>query len=203
MGSLKQTLPWPARGAGAGEAPSSTVIAASFDTIAPFCERMFVVVGADAEAVVAALEHRTFTPVHSDSDRPMLDSVCAGLRAIMDVNVEGAFEAVLLQPCDHPVAAARTIETLLAAHRREPDLALMPEYNGKGGHPALIPMTVSRQLLQWAHRDSQPDAAPREGGLRQFWIDHPEMRRRLPVDDPSCVVDLNSPEAYQAAISGL
>jgi len=78
----------------------------------------------------------------------------------------------------------------------------MPEYNGKGGHPALIPMDIARRILQWARADGTPATARGQGGLRQFWIDHPELHRRLPVNDPSCVVDLDSPEAYQAAISG-
>jgi len=204
MSTLKQTLPWPVQEQGARESRSTTVVAASFDAIAPSCQRMFVVLGADAAAVVAALEDRAFTTVQGDSGQPMLDSVCTGLRAIMDerTNNELAFDAVLLQPCDHPMAAKRTIETLLAAHGHEPDLALMPEYNGKGGHPAMIPMDIARRILQWARIDGTPATAPGPGGLRQFWIDHPRLHRRLPVDDPSCVVDLDSPEAYQAAISG-
>ena len=78
----------------------------------------------------------------------------------------------------------------------------MPEHNGKGGHPALIPMDIARRILQRVRVDGTPATAFGEGGLRQFWIDHPGLHRRLPVDDPSCVVDLDSPEAYQAAISG-
>ena len=204
MGALKQTLPWPVQHQDARPSRLTTVIAASFDTIAPFCERMFVVLGADAAGVASALEGRTFTCVHSDSDRPMLDSICAGLRAIIDEPGDDRqpLDGVLVQPCDHPMAAKRTIETLLAVHSREPRLALMPEYNGKGGHPALIPMAVAHRILQWARCDGSPATAPGKGGLRQFWIEHPECHRRLPMDDPSCVVDLDSPEAYQAAISG-
>ena len=204
MGALKQTLPWPVQEQGARESRSTTVIAASFDAISPFCAGMFVVLGDGAAAIATALEDRTFTTAQGDSEQPMLDSICAGLRAILNESgeKERGFDAVLLQPCDHPMAARRTIATLLAAHDHTPDIALMPEYRDKGGHPALIPLSVARRILQWARGEGEPGAAPGDGGLRQFWIEHPEMHRRVPVDDPSCVVDLDTPEAYEAAISG-
>lgn len=193
MGALKQTLPWP-DAAGDGATTMSTIVAASHDAIAPWCRLVVVVVGTDRAAVVKALGDRVFTRIDGDSEAPMFGSICLGLRAIAAV-AAGKFDAVILQPGDHPGASRATMETLLAAHVAQPQLAIMPEHHGKGGHPVIIPMAVVNRILAWSA--SGGEAA---GGLRQFWIEHPDLHRRVPVDDPSCVIDINTPEEYESAI---
>jgi molybdenum cofactor cytidylyltransferase len=207
MGTLKQTLPWPpavethisnleSQASRTQPAPlhhRSTIIACAFDAIAPFCDRMFVVVGAHADDVLAALGDRAFTRVDADSDDEMLASIRAGLHAVLaHRHSDLPFDAVLLQPADCPNVVRATIEALLAAWRSDPDVALMPEYHGRGGHPALIPRRLLSTILN--HQG--------DGGLRQFWIDHASARRRLAVGDPRCVGDLDTPEEYQAAWRG-
>jgi molybdenum cofactor cytidylyltransferase len=198
MGSLKQVLPWPPMRDGAIAAPATTVVASAFDGIAPFCDRMFIALGRDRAAVTAALGARRFTPVEADSDDEMFASIRAGLRAIVDHEhaAHSTLEAVLLQPGDHPGVARSTIECLLAAWRVDRAMAVMPEYRGKGGHPALIPRALLPQVLGWS--DGQGGGA---GGLRQFWVEHPWLRSRLAVDDRLCTVDLDTPDDYEAAFA--
>lgn len=184
MGRLKQTLSW-------GDA-GSTIIASAFDAIAPHCDRMSIVMGADEDALAIsdALSPREFARIDSDPDAEMIDSLSVGLITVFDQFPNIA--AVLLQPGDHPGVASATIRALLEAFGKSPDLAIIPEHRGKGGHPALIPSTVARLIVDWRQRGG-------EGGLRQLWIDHPQWRRRLAVDDPLCVVDLDTPDEYQQA----
>src|SRR5690554_3115419 len=75
MGRLKQLLPWPPVD---GERP---LVAAAFDAIAPACCAMVVVVGHEADAVLAALGERTFQSARVESGAEMLVSVKAGLLA--------------------------------------------------------------------------------------------------------------------------
>src|SRR5262245_14196111 len=70
MGRLKQLLPWPP----GASADGRTVVAASFDTIAPHCDEMIVVVGAEAEAVASALVPRRLRMVQADPDAEMFQS---------------------------------------------------------------------------------------------------------------------------------
>ena len=98
------------------------------------------------------------------------------------------FASVLLQPGDHPEVSQATLCALkrhsldqLAARvdvRRvlpnwppPPEMtAMVPEYNGRGGHPVLIPPEVVSLLLD----DDCPD------GLAKFWIDHPQLSNGYP-----------------------
>ena len=184
MGALKQTLPWPPH-----TADASTIVSCAFDAIAPFCAHMFVVVGRDAEAVLEALRERTFTREDADSDAEMFASIRAGLHAVIAQSNASDVNAVLLQPGDHPGVARSTVHAMIAAQRQHPGVAIMPEYRRRGGHPALIPHSLIPHLLAFAGA----------GGLRQFWLEHPDIVLRLPVDDPSSVIDLDTMDDYQAA----
>ncbi len=157
---------------------------------------MFVVVGCDANAVIEALGNRLSTRIDSDSDDEMLESIRLGMRAIIEATPSAPeFDAVLLQPGDHPGVARRTIDALFNAVRIEPHLAAFPEHAGKGGHPALIPMAIVRRIVDWKAQCS--------GGLRQFWTDHHGLRQRVAVDDALCTLDLDTPADYQAALGAL
>jgi molybdenum cofactor cytidylyltransferase len=141
---------------------------------------MVVVLGHEAEAVAAALGDRTFHRAASSADLPMFESIRVGLRAAreLDANV-----TVVLQPGDHPEVAQSTLDALTAASLKYPAIAIVPEHNGRGGHPALIPPAVTARILN--------TDCPR--GLGQFWQDHPELCRRIPVDDPTMLLDIDTP----------
>lgn len=180
MGILKQTLPWP-------DLPS-TVISSAFDVIRPCCQQMVVVVGADEQSITAALGTRAFKRVEADSDAPMFESIRTGLRAIM-AEMHTPCDAVLLQPGDHPGVARSTIDHMLAAFRAVSSKAIMPEYRGTGGHPVLVPRSLFDHIVDFRG----------DGGLRQFWLDHPGVCTRMAVDDRFCVLDLDTPADYAAA----
>jgi molybdenum cofactor cytidylyltransferase len=201
MGALKQTLPWPAGHRPSEVRSSATIVSCAYDSIASFCHRMFVVVGLDAPAVLAALEGdsangaRSFTRVDADSDDEMFASIRIGLTAIVahesSAGETQQFDGALLHPGDHPGAARSTIEALLQEFvQAAAAKAVMPEYRGKGGHPVLVPRAMCDGLIE---HDGN-------GGLRQFWLDHPDSCARLALDDPLCVLDLNTPTAYRRAI---
>ena len=172
MGGGKQFHPWPTT---EGEKP---LVAASFDSIAQVCADMIVVLGHRADEVEAALQPREFHSCASDPDAPMFDSVQAGIRKALELRPESG---VLLHPGDHPEVVAATLETLLKLSAEQPDWVLIPEYQGRGGHPTLIPNTVVQQLLN----------AECPAGLGQYWSEHPELCLRVSVDDPSVVRDVD------------
>jgi molybdenum cofactor cytidylyltransferase len=174
MGGLKQLKTW--RSAG-GEKP---LLAAAYDAIQPICNEMVVVLGHEAEVVAAALGDRTFQPALSTPDRPMFESILAGLRKAGSLD---AAANVVLQPGDHPEVARATLATLVEQLQLRPGQAIIPEYAGRGGHPALIPPNVVRLIVE--------SECPH--GLAQFWSEHPEMCHRVPVDDPSMLLDIDTP----------
>ena len=175
MGRTKQLMPWTT-----SADVTAPLVATSFDAIAVACVEMVVVVGHEADAVRVALGNRLFHAVAVDPDAPMFDSIQAGLAAVRRLDpVAGA----LVHPADHPEVAAATLRTIVAALPANPTLAVMPAYEGRGGHPAAIPAGLIEPLTAYAG----------EGGLRQYWIDHPHTRIRVEVPDATVVRDLDRP----------
>jgi len=183
MGRTKQLLPWPP-GDAAAEKSAKTVVEAAFDVIAGYCDAMVVVLGHEPEAVKAALGKRVFSCARVNPDTEMVDSIKAGLSFLLEAGQN--WGAALVHPADQPQVDPNTIQTLLNEHAKHPWAAIMPEFEGRGGHPVIIPAGLFNSILTFcAH-----------GGLRQLWIEHPHWRVRVPVNDRSVIADLDFPQDY-------
>ncbi|MBC8310273.1 MAG: nucleotidyltransferase family protein [Planctomycetes bacterium] len=166
MGQTKQLLPW----------GDGTVIEASFDAIAPFCDSMVVVLGADKEKIIETLGARRFSVVESDPDAQQLESIKLGL--------EESIGDVLLHAADHPVVPEIVVKSIIST---DCDRAIIPTSGGKGGHPVFIPQKIVDHIQRWDG----------DGGLRQFWEERPELATRLPIENAKeMLIDLDTPEDY-------
>lgn len=174
MGGTKQLKPWPSV-----DGPKPLVCAA-YDAIRPICDEMVVVLGHEADAVAAVLGARPFHRAASDPDQPMFESIRAGLRAAHTIAPEAI---VVLHPGDHPEVTSATLATLEDSSLKRPVQAMIPEYDSRGGHPILIPPTIAALILE----------SDCPAGLGQFWQDHPDLCRRIAVDDPSILRDIDTP----------
>lgn len=170
-GGMKQLLPVVT---GAGMMP---LVCAAFDAVAWACGSMLVVVGHESETVRGALGPRVFTVVEVDPDAAMAESVCAGLRAA----IEAGATHVLLHLGDHAWVERATLQRLIAGVATAGDRAVMPAFRGRGGHPALIPATLAREIL--SH-----DLA---GGLREFWAKRATSCIRIEGGDAGVVRDVD------------
>jgi molybdenum cofactor cytidylyltransferase len=179
MGELKQLLPW----------GPSTVAASAFDALAGHCGAGVVLVaGDDADRVGRALAGRDYRAVRADSDAEQIESARRGLRCALELP---RVQRVFLHPADHPVIPARVLDVLL--QRAEAQVALIPTCRGRGGHPVLIPTEIAAAIVS-----SPPGAG--SGGLRAFWESNPRLVRRVEFPDaPELIMDLDSPEDYEAA----
>jgi CTP:molybdopterin cytidylyltransferase MocA len=174
MGGKKQLTPWPAVD---GNKP---LVAASYDVIHSICDEMVVVLGHIAGSVVGALGERPFHRAESDPDAPMFESIRAGIRAALLIDPSAA---IVLQPCDHPEVAPSTLQKIIDEAVVRPHQAIIPQFADRGGHPALIPSSICHQLV----------ATDCPHGLGQFWLDHPELCHRVPINDPAVVRDIDTP----------
>ncbi len=112
-------------------------------------------------------------------------SVQAGLAALPEDR------DILLWPVDHPFVAPRTVDALLAA--RATDLIgawFIPTYEGRGGHPVLWRPVIRRDIF-----DLRPDAP-----IRSLLPEFGPQVRRLPVDDPGVLANVDTPDDYDAAV---
>ena len=151
---------------------------------APPVERVFVVVGFEAERIrresplpeaARFVENRRF----GDG---MLSSVLCGLEA---ADEEGA-DAVLLHPVDHPLVGAETVARVAAALLAGAVVAV-PSRSGRRGHPAGF------ARASW----SALRAASPLLGAREVLRDHPGWIVHVPGDE-GCVTGFNTPDDLAA-----
>jgi CTP:molybdopterin cytidylyltransferase MocA len=151
----------------------------------PEVAQRIVVVGASAERVVAdaGLEPGATVVVNRRWQEGMLTSVLAGLDAAESFGAD----ALLLHPVDNPVVGAETIRAVLLALAGGARIAI-PSHGGRRGHPAGFARSAWPALR----------AAPLDAGARGALAAHPEWVVHVAAG-PDCLVDLDTPEALQAA----
>ena len=96
-------------------------------------------------------------------------------------------DAWLLAPADHPALDVDVVRQLCVAYARQPgQTILIPTYEGRRGHPA---------LLRWRHAAGIRALPPGEG-INAYLRLHAAETLELPVTDPGVLVNLDTPEDY-------
>jgi molybdenum cofactor cytidylyltransferase len=148
------------------------------------CDPVVVVLGHDASRIQAGLKNpgEALFVVNPDPDRGMLSSLqCgAGIPACLGL------DAVLFTPVDHPNIEASTLATLSDSFFTHRAPVTVPVFLGRKGHPVCISREVIGQLL----------ALPPTSDTGEIIRAHPI--RRIEVDDPGVVSDIDDPQAYAA-----
>ena len=98
---------------------------------------------------------------------------------------------VLFWPVDHPFVSPSTVD-LLGQTRDSDTLAVwfIPTFEGRGGHPVLWRSVVRADIME-VRGD-----APLRSLLPEFGV----LVRRVPVDDPGVVANVDTPEEYRVAL---
>jgi molybdenum cofactor cytidylyltransferase len=129
-----------------------------------------------------------------------LDTETADMRATVECGL-GWLEAQhhpnpddswLLAPADHPTLDAAIVHQLLefrAAHLRTS--ILVPTYHGRRGHPVLI---------AWRHVAGIRTLAPGQG-LNVYLRQQSAETLEVPVESPSVLCDLDTPEDYERVLA--
>lgn len=173
MGAFKLALPWAGR----------TVIRQVVEAVrSGGIERMVVVLGHRAGEVEAALAGTgvTFAFNARYGSGEMLESLRTGLN-----EVAGDCRAVLLCLGDQPQILPSTVRDVLHAGESAGwERIVIPSHNMRSGHPILLPEAI------WG------DIRTASGTLRDILRDHRERVLYLPVDTPTVLADLDTPEDY-------
>ena len=148
-----------------------------------------VVLGAQAKRAEGATRLGAGTQVvlNERYAEGMLTSVWAGLDAAERLGAD----AVLLHPVDNPLAQPATVSAVLAALARGAVIAV-PSHGGRRGHPAAFTRLAWPALRK----------APLAGGARRVLAEHVDWVVHVPAG-PDCLVDLDTPEALEAARQAL
>lgn len=146
--------------------------------------RRIVVVGPDPGRILSEHELRGVTVVtNPDPASGPIVSIQAAIEAVQAHPVEG----LLVWPVDYPHVAVKTVETMLDRFRVGSSSIVVPEYEGKRGHPVLFRRSVFDELM------SVTDDEGARGVVRA----DPGRVEAVPVNDPAVLDDLNTPESYR------
>jgi CTP:molybdopterin cytidylyltransferase MocA len=108
----------------------------------------------------------------------MAESVRAGLKQLRHYT-----SSVLVCLSDHPLVSAETIRFVIREHREFPDAIIIPEYDGRRGHPSLFPRSLLDEIFSGVT-------------LRDIVRRDPARVRLAPVRDEGVVLDMDTRKDY-------
>ena len=151
-------------------------------------QRVVVVLGHEADRIkpiVDGVDGASWA-LNPDYLQGKTTSLKVGVAALVNQQVSD----VLLLNVDQP-RGADTVRSLLERHLTSSYRITIPTHGGKGGHPILIAAELLPELAE-IEEESQ--------GLKAVVRRHAEATERFEVDDPTVLLDLNTPEQYQKAL---
>ena len=186
MGRDKALLPWPPQPAGAIAA--GTFLSAAIALFDPFVDMVLVVVGKNERGLAPIVYGAGASlVVNPDPDRGQFSSLQAGLHEVLN----RGRDAAMITLVDRPPVRPATIQALDEAFERgllQAKWAVVPEFQGKHGHPIL----AGRELIEAFLR------APASSSAREIEHAHQAKITYVPVDDPQVIANVDTPEQYAA-----
>ncbi len=151
--------------------------------------KVVVVVGRDAAEIRAALRGCSVNVVDNpDYQQGMLTSVRAGLRALGD-----EMDAALVCLGDQPSIQPSVVRAVIECGASSPSDIVVPGYEGKRGHPLLIPSEYWKSIVS-----SYDDV-----GLRGLLQEYSSKITDLPGEESWVLDDMDYPEDYQRELKRL
>jgi molybdenum cofactor cytidylyltransferase len=154
------------------------------DSLAPWCDRVVVVSGHRHQEVREMLEPRREVrlTLNRDHEQGMFSSVRAGM-GVLSRSVRGVFVMPVDCPWLEPPVATALIDTFNLHDRIR---AVVPEHEGCGGHPVLLPAACREMVARAAADTTLRDIVRRFDPVR------------VPVEQASVLCDLDTPDDFQA-----
>ncbi len=186
MGTDKALLPWPP-GSGAGQ----TFLSSAIRALSPFSEMVIVVAGKN-EANLAPIVYANgaFLVRNPAPEQGQFSSLQVGLQTVMDHGRDAAIVTLV----DRPPAKAATLAALTSAFLAAPIgvWAVIPEYQGKHGHPVFLGREIIDVFLK----------APATTTARDLEHQYQQHIQYVAIDDPTVTLNVDTQEEYAALASG-
>ncbi len=186
MGRDKALLPWPPVSPGMGVA--ETFLSAAIRIFAPYADMVLVVAGNNERTIAPVVyANGASLVVNPEPSRGQFSSLQTGLQEVLNRGRDSA----LITLVDRPPVRPDTVQTLLSAFERalrQWKWGVIPEYQGKHGHPVL----AGRELIEAFLK------APDTSNARD--IEHANVAKieYAAVDDPLVTANVDTPEEYAA-----
>jgi len=191
MGRDKALLPWPP------SSPLETFLSAAIHLFFPLVDEVLVVAGKNNTALAPIVyANGAALVVNPEPERGQFSSLRVGLQEVLNRGRDAAMVTLV----DRPPPQRETLETLQAAFDRPATTpgthrkwAVIPEYQGKHGHPILLAREMLTAFL----------SAPETSNAREVEHAHPNEIQYVAVDDPLVALNVDTPEQYAALASQL
>ncbi|MDO8532918.1 MAG: nucleotidyltransferase family protein [Dehalococcoidia bacterium] len=148
---------------------------------------IIVVLGHDADRLLPEVQNgpEVTVVVNPDYRQGRTTSIKAGLRRLSP-----ACAGIMVLAVDQP-RRADILRRLVEEFEQRPSAIVAPEYQGRGGHPAIF----ARSLL-----DEMRAITEAKQGLREVTQRHRAELRLVPFETPEVLLDINTPQEYQDAM---
>jgi molybdenum cofactor cytidylyltransferase len=145
--------------------------------------RVLVVLGHNADLVQQSIDLSSVEVViNQEYRRGQTSSLQAGLRALKANEPEG----IVLHLVDHPAISADTIRQLIHHFKSSGKPVIVPQMQGKHGHPVLM----GREVL------SQIAALGPDQGADTVIHEYRDQTEFVEVPDTGILIDVDDPESY-------
>lgn len=182
MGSPKQLLPYRGR---------SLIRHVVEQALGSACEHVFVVLGANAESIAAAITADGSACSFTLSQNPRWqEGIGTSVRAGVESAIAAQFDAVVIALGDQPLISSRILDTLIRVQKETGKPLAASRYAGAAGVPALFTKDLFAYLLELAPAS----------GCKGFIETHAEQAAF--VDCPEGELDIDTPEDYARANCG-
>jgi len=181
MGTDKALLAWPPSNVERG-----TLLSSAIHAFAPFNDLVIVVAGKNADGIKPVVHAcGGYLAINPEPERGQFSSLQCGLQEVLN----HGRDAAMITLVDKPPVKASTLEKLRAAFDAATlsgKWAVVPEYNGRHGHPILIGHEMIDAFLK----------APTTSNAREVQHQNQVRIQYIHVDDPETTMNLNTPEDY-------
>ena len=194
MGRDKALLPWPPVSANAKPpaGPQSTILSSAIQAFLGFCDITIVVAGRNEPALRPVVYACGASIISNPApERGQFSSMQTGLQEVLNLGRDSAMITLI----DRPPARSETLNALVNAFasREHGVWAIVPECEGKHGHPILI----GREMIEAFLR------APATGNAREIEHANQNRIRYVAVNDALVTTNIDTPNDYAMLQSGI
>lgn len=192
MGREKALLPWPPLSGTSGIISGQTFLSSAIALFGAYADMVIVVAGKNESSLAPVVyANGGFLVSNPEPEQGQFSSLQVGLREVLN----RGRDAAIITLVDRPPVHSSTLASLCTAFSNAIAIekwAVVPEYQGRHGHPIL----VEREMIEAFLR------APATTTARDVEEQNPTRIEYVAVDDPYVAVNVNTPEDY-AALAGL